>query len=297
MLGVPAAGNVPGGRWYASSWIDTSNDLWLFGGIGIDSAGNEGDLNDLWEYEPYPAAAVPAFSLPPGTYNAIQTVAISDATPGATIYYTIDGSAPTTASTLYSGALTIASTQTVNAMAAAKDYLASAVVSAAYTIIVPRDFSVTASPASLTVTAGDSAATNVSIAPQGSFSSSVSFACSGLPAGATCSFSPSSVTPIGPAAATTTLTLSTTTASAALDGNRQPLFPEMALAVTLCCIGWTRRRRMLTLLLLAVSAAGLSLLSGCGGGSLTPASVTSTITITATSGSLSHSTTFSITVN
>ena len=50
--GVPAATNVPGGRDYAVSWIDSNGNLWLFGGTGLDSAGVYGDLNDLWEFSP-----------------------------------------------------------------------------------------------------------------------------------------------------------------------------------------------------------------------------------------------------
>jgi N-acetylneuraminic acid mutarotase len=45
-----AAGNHPGARSYATTWADTSGNLWLFGGQGFDINGNEGFLNDLWEY-------------------------------------------------------------------------------------------------------------------------------------------------------------------------------------------------------------------------------------------------------
>lgn len=48
--GVPAPGNMPGARESAMSWTDAAGNFWLFGGIGCDSAGNLGDLNDLWEY-------------------------------------------------------------------------------------------------------------------------------------------------------------------------------------------------------------------------------------------------------
>lgn len=48
--GVPAAGNVPGARENAVSWTDAAGNFWLFGGLGYDSAGNSGDLNDLWKY-------------------------------------------------------------------------------------------------------------------------------------------------------------------------------------------------------------------------------------------------------
>jgi hypothetical protein len=61
----------------------------------------------------------------------------------------------------------------------------------------------------------------------------------------------------------------------------------------LCCLSWRKRRRLQMLLLLAVCGVGLSLLNGCGGGSQP---TTYTITVNATSGSLQHSTTFSLTV-
>jgi Galactose oxidase, central domain len=51
-LGVPAAGNVPGGRMGAVGWTDATGNLWLFGGHGFDSAGTKGELNDLWEFNP-----------------------------------------------------------------------------------------------------------------------------------------------------------------------------------------------------------------------------------------------------
>jgi N-acetylneuraminic acid mutarotase len=50
--GVAAAGNVPGARYASVSWIDSSGNLWLFGGYGYDSVGNENYLNDLWRYQP-----------------------------------------------------------------------------------------------------------------------------------------------------------------------------------------------------------------------------------------------------
>jgi N-acetylneuraminic acid mutarotase len=50
--GTAAAANVPGARQAASSWTDSSGNLWLFGGVGYDSAGAVGNLNDLWQYSP-----------------------------------------------------------------------------------------------------------------------------------------------------------------------------------------------------------------------------------------------------
>jgi N-acetylneuraminic acid mutarotase len=51
-LGTAAAGNAPGARYAASSWTDSAGNLWLFGGVGDDSTGAAGDLNDLWRYSP-----------------------------------------------------------------------------------------------------------------------------------------------------------------------------------------------------------------------------------------------------
>ena len=46
-----AAGKlVPGARVGAVTWKDNSGNFWLFGGYGFDGSGNEGFLNDLWEY-------------------------------------------------------------------------------------------------------------------------------------------------------------------------------------------------------------------------------------------------------
>ena len=42
--------NTPGARSYSVSCIDTSGNLWLFGGAGYDYFGNDGNLNDLWKF-------------------------------------------------------------------------------------------------------------------------------------------------------------------------------------------------------------------------------------------------------
>jgi len=51
-IGVAAAGNVPSARDSATSWIDSSGNLWLFGGYEDDSSEMWGFLNDLWEFSP-----------------------------------------------------------------------------------------------------------------------------------------------------------------------------------------------------------------------------------------------------
>ena len=51
-LGVPSINNTPGQRSEIYSWVDTSGNLWLFGGIGYDTAfiGSSVSYNDLWKY-------------------------------------------------------------------------------------------------------------------------------------------------------------------------------------------------------------------------------------------------------
>jgi len=49
-ISVPASSNVPGARSYFANWIDTNGNLWLFGGLGVDSAYDFGNLNDIWMF-------------------------------------------------------------------------------------------------------------------------------------------------------------------------------------------------------------------------------------------------------
>jgi hypothetical protein len=84
---------------------------------------------------PPPQAAAPTFNPPAGTYTSGQPVTISTTTSGATIRYTTDGSTPSeTNGTVYSGAITLAGTTTIKAIAYESGYTDSAVSAATYTI-------------------------------------------------------------------------------------------------------------------------------------------------------------------
>jgi len=99
-------------------------------------------------------AATPAFSLAAGTYTSAQSVTISDATPGATIYYTTNGTAPTPASNVYSGPITVSATETVQAIAVSSSTSQSTIASALYTISISGTTPVISWPNPAAVTYG-----------------------------------------------------------------------------------------------------------------------------------------------
>lgn len=185
------------------------------------------------------------------------------------------------------------------------------------------NFTLQATSGTLSVAAGQSATTTLTVIPSGGFAQAVTFSCAGLPAGASCNFSPASVTPSS-GTASTTLTVSTNggaVATVASNGSTAPnastgvlyAFASLLLLATGIVRGQPSidvRRRMkwsgaFTLLILCTVAAcgGGSSGSGSGGtsgGSGTPAG-TSSITVTATSGTgstaaISHSINLALTV-
>jgi hypothetical protein len=110
-------------------------------------------------------ARTPVISPVGGTYSTAQTVTITDAS-GVPIYYTTNGTTPTTTSNRYTGPFTVNSTTTVEAMATGSVYTPSPVALASYTIQVP-------------------AATPVLSPGPGSYTGSVTVSISSATAGAT----------------------------------------------------------------------------------------------------------------
>jgi N-acetylneuraminic acid mutarotase len=323
-MGTPAAANIPGARQYASSWTDANGNLWLFGGQGFDANGAMGNLNDLWEFSPTlkqwvwvsgsdTAGGIGVYEK--GAHNKLQVVAAKnspgsfgvsshDARPDTYSTMTTPGTADTPGSRMNAMSWTDKSGNlwlfagSNGSQSFLNDLWTFQPSEATFPV---ADFSVAATPASTAVTAGQNGTASISVSPSNGFNSAVSFSCSGLPSGATCSFLPQTVTPSG-SAASTTLTVTTTSSMAAIHQIAGPLFPISALAALACCVGWKRRRLLQFLGLIVVGVIGLSVFNGCGGGSSgggtpPPQSATYTITVNATSGSLVHSTTFMLTVN
>jgi len=247
------------------------------------------------------AAATPAFSVAGGTLTSSQSVTITDSTAGAAIYYTTDGTTPTASSTLYTGAITVSASETIEAIAIAAGFSNSAVASVNYVIVVAAPgYTLSANPSFLLIKSGSTGSTVITITPTGGFTGTVNLSCGTLPSLVSCTFTPASVTVSSAAAQTTNLTIGTTgTVVASLrNGPGGTLLPGIFLAMILLPLGFTRRilrvRRkagspwLMGLLLVAtasLSAAGMLGLAGCGGksSSSTPAG-TYVIPIDVTSG-------------
>ena len=116
---------------------------WTENGSVIQGAGAtysftaEADRNLVANFAEKETVAAPTFSPAAGAYAAAQAVTISCATDGAAIYYTTDGTEPTTGSTVYSGPISVSETTTIKAIAVKDGMNNSEVASAAYTITPP----------------------------------------------------------------------------------------------------------------------------------------------------------------
>ncbi len=162
--------------------------------------------------------------------------------------------------------------------------------SSAVTIVIAApDFAVTATPSSGTVPPGQTATFTFTVTPAGGYSGTVKFSCGPLPAQAACSFSPASVAPSGGSPVSSTLTVTTVAATAALNPNQHstPSLPPWIPAGGLALAGvmgiafaprkikrWNRQLHLLSWGLMLASIS-LSVL-GCGGGNNSPSSPATT---------------------
>ena len=105
----------------------TINAIAIASGLGASSAVSA-------TYTSSVQTGTPIFSPGGGTYTSTQTVTLSDATPNAKIYYTLDASVPNTSSTPYTQPLTVGTSKTIKAIATATGLSNSSVASANYVI-------------------------------------------------------------------------------------------------------------------------------------------------------------------
>ena len=123
ITGLPASYPVNGGSWMDGHWYFSPGATLVTvlpaagGSTGVPSAP--------------PQVATPAFS-PPSGASVPVSVTITDATPGAVIYYTLNGSLPTQGSTLYTGAVALASASVLRAAAFTNGWTPSIAAAAFY---------------------------------------------------------------------------------------------------------------------------------------------------------------------
>ncbi len=144
------------------------------------------------------------------------------------------------------------------------------------------NFTVGTQTPSQTVAAGSPAAYTIDLSGQNGYSGTITFACSNLPTGATCTFSPTSVIANGNVPLSTTLTISTTgTAAAALrsgsgSGMLLASLTGMGLFGLFLAGGTKRRQHGAKIVLGCVLLLMLGTLVGCSGSS--SKTVASTVT-------------------
>jgi uncharacterized repeat protein (TIGR01451 family) len=173
------------------------------------------------------------------------------------------------------------------------------------TTVTPfNTFTFTATIPSLTVTAGASATEHFTLTPTPAIGSTVTFACSNLPALATCTFVPASQPPTN-SPVDIALTIATTAhTSSALERPRTfyaVWLPFSGLGlIGIVMIGRRRKNRKTVVVFIAAGLMMLLALAGCGGSSINTATGTPAgsypVTVTATAGATTQSTNFTLVV-
>jgi Bacterial Ig-like domain (group 3)/MBG domain (YGX type) len=170
------------------------------------------------------------------------------------------------------------------------------------------DFQLRAMPDSVVLTPTQQATVRVTVTPESGFNQTLTFTCSTLPADTSCSFAPPAITPNGASASVVILTISAAQ-TAGLDQRRSgpPSLIFAALQIS-CCLGlfvlifdFRRGRKTSLMTNKLLTAGGVSLLlifvCSCGGTryGFAPGAITY-VTVTATSGTLSHTATVKLRV-
>ena len=129
----------------AVATVDNNGNVTIIG-VGETTITATGAANDNYNgttatytitVEAKPVVAAPTFTPAAGYYNSVQNVTIACETAGADIYYTIDGTVPTTESTKYTAAIAVGENMTIKAIAVKEGYTNSEVAEAEYTIDLP----------------------------------------------------------------------------------------------------------------------------------------------------------------
>ena len=320
--------NSPGSRFGSSSWTDKSGYLWLAAGshspYRLDYQFSTGATQaDVWAFHPSAPAPVPAFalidsapsvtlpqggkatltmtSIVGGGFNSAITLSASGQPSGVSISFSppsLNG-ASTSEVSVSVGFAVPAGTYPIVITGTSGNKTATASTSLA--VVAAPAFLLAAAPSSITVNSGGQGAVALTVTPQNGFNSAVSFSCSGLPAGVTCSFNPTTITPLA-APVTTYLTFTDASSASILPAKSDPEIPALSVAFAGLLFTFGKARRFRGWSVVGLVMISLGMVIGCSGGSSSggggkPQPTTSNITITATSGSLQQTTTISLTLN
>ena len=172
LFDVTANGSCPGSSCFTHTWPNVNIPSIVSGNtayVGLTGGSNSNNIGPLTVYSfsyatgsapppPPVTVATPTFSPAAGTYTSAQTVTLSDSTGGTSIYYSTNGSFP---STLYTGPLIVGTSETIQAIANRSGYIQSAAATAAYVINLPappttQNLSIPAQTIPLTIITGGS---------------------------------------------------------------------------------------------------------------------------------------------
>jgi predicted extracellular nuclease len=175
--------------------------------------------------------------------------------------------------------------------------------SAAATVIVApapvADFTFNIANGQLLATSGaNTASTILTVTLVNGFNTPVTFACSGLPAATRCAFSPATLTASGNTTLTVTIDTVATVHAPFNFGAAGGVMACGLLALPFFLRRKTRTalRNVATLAVLLLLTGGLAAITGCSGGSSSTPVGSSTVTVTATAGSVTHTGTFTLKV-
>ena len=216
--------------------------------------------------------------------NPVSGITVTYAAPASGASATLSA---TTATTNASGIATV--TATANNTAGAYNITASAPngSSTATFSLTNSDFQIAAAAGTLSVPRGSSATDVITLTALGGFNGTVTFGCQGLPAGATCTFTPATVTPAAATAITTMTVAASQTASLRLPVGGGSI---VACALLACFI---RRRKYFNALAIIASVTALISLTACGS-STHKQPTTASVTVTASVGSVQRTTTVTL---
>jgi hypothetical protein len=303
----------------------SNNQLSISSGPHVITAIYSGDTlyqssSDLTAFTVSVTAAATAATLVVTPSTVVQGTAVTVAasvtpstpTPSGTVQLVLDGNlfgapvsvAGTTTSLPLSTGTLQAGTHVLEVFYSGdSSHRASTSTSATLTVLnTVGTFTLTPSTSSITAIQGEASnPVTLSINPTGGFHSTIQFACTGgLPSGATCSFTPSTLIPSGSDALTTSLTISP--ANSILRAGITDVGATLAgLFFLLTC----RRRSLPRLLTLLVALATLGVLNGCGSGGIDPngpgpgtlSAGSYAVTVTATGASTIQTTTVNLTIH